>query len=448
MRPCAVLALLVALAWPLARVAAEEVGDAAKAAPSVPVAAPGDVPAAIADPAPPPAAPPRGAPPVPPATGAETQEAAARPEGVLSASARLAPGAAPLDVGPPAPWSTLELLDVVIPPGASRELDFRAQDDFSSYLVAFRGTAPGPTLCVTAGVHGDELNGVAIARRLVDETDPATLRGTLIVSPIVNAHGFRDGSRYLPDRRDLNRYFPGRSYGSLASRIAHQFFEQVVRRCDALVDLHTGSLSRTNLAQIRADLREVDNLRIAWGFGAEHVVHSTGQPGTLRRAANDAGIPAVLYEAGEPRRIEAAEIERGVAAIRVLMRSLEMIDGAAPPSGEQRLYGFTHWVRSDQSGIYVPFVAPGDVVKPGQTIGEITDPFSKNRATVFAPLPGRILGMALGQVVIPGFALFHIGIEDRAVEASAPDEHMARSDDEEADPSDTLRAELADERPE
>lgn len=364
-------------------------------------------------------------------------------------AAAIAPAPPPVAaVGPPAPpaWPAFELLGATIPPGASHELDLRGDDDFSAYLVVFRGAAPGPTVCVTAGVHGDELNGVAIARQLIEETDPAQLRGTLVVSPIVNAHGFRNGSRYLPDRRDLNRHFPGKPNGSAAGRIAHQFFEQVVRRCDALVDLHTGSLRRTNLAQIRTDLREVANLRIAWGFGSEHVVHSVGRPGTLRRAANDAGIPAVLYEAGEPGVIDAPEIERGVAGIRTLLAALEMRDGAAPASAEQRLYGETQWVRADASGIYVPAVRPGDAVAPGQTLATITDPFSKQRAAVVAPAPGRVLGMALGQVVIPGFALFHLGIEAPAPAVSAPAEDEAAPS--EPDDGDLLRAELREERPE
>jgi hypothetical protein len=352
-------------------------------------------------------------------------------------------------VGPPAPvvWPALELLGATIPPGARHELDFRGDDDFSSYLVAFRGAAPGPTLCVTAGVHGDELNGVAIARQLIEETDPAQLRGTLLISPIVNAHGFRNGSRYLPDRRDLNRHFPGRPNGSVAGRIAHQFFEQVVKRCDALVDLHTGSLRRTNLAQIRTDLREVANLRIAWGFGSEHVVHSVGKPGTLRRAANDAGIAAVLYEAGEPGVIDADEIGRGVAGIRTLLAALEMRDGETTHTAEQRLYGETQWVRADASGIYVPTVRPGDSIATGQPIATITDPFSKQRASVVAPTSGRVLGMALGQVVIPGFALFHLGIEAPAPPVSAtPDDEATSSEPEEDE--DPMRAELREERPE
>jgi uncharacterized protein len=308
----------------------------------------------------------------------------------------------------------------VIPPGESRRLRFESLDSFTAGLVALRGVAPGPTLCVTAGVHGDELNGIAIARRLVDETDPRALAGTLVVVPIVNSFGFRAGSRYLPDRRDLNRYFPGRPEGSAASRIAHQFFEQVVRRCDSLVDLHTGSLNRANLPQIRTDLAEVDNLRLAWGFSVEHVIHSRPQPGTLRYAANAAGIAAVLYEAGEPGRIDEAQIDRGVTAIEAVLSSLGMSQSAAMTPATQRLYGRTQWVRADASGIYVPSVALGDEVEAGQIVAEVTDPFSSESALIRAPVAGRVLGMALGQVVIPGFALLHIGIEEARVPMAGP----------------------------
>jgi predicted deacylase len=353
--------------------------------------------------------------------------------------------------GAPAPaWGALEFLGESIEPGTSRRLRFESQDSFVAGLVVARGVAPGPTFCVTAGVHGDELNGVAIARRLVDDTDPRRLSGTLIVVPIVNAYGFRNGSRYLPDRRDLNRYFPGSPDGSAASRIAHQFFENVVRRCEALVDLHTGSLNRTNVPQIRTDLSEVDNLRLAWGFGVEHVVHSAPQSGTLRRAADDAGIPSVLYEAGEPGRIDTKEIGRGVASILDVMGSLGLIEpqGLAPVA--QRLYGRTQWVRSDAAGLYVPRVDVGALVEKGQPIAEVTDPFSSERLEIRAPIGGRILGMALGQLVIPGFALFHIGVEDGGppVASSGPGPAAAPPGEPPASEPDVMRSELANERPE
>ena len=334
-----------------------------------------------------------------------------------AADATVPDGPAPA-TGEPA-WGALELLGETIPPGEARSIQLDVHDGFRVVVEALRGTGPGPTLCVVAGIHGDELNGVAIARRVVDESDPARLLGTLVVVPIVNAHGFLNGSRYLPDRRDLNRHFPGRSRGSAASRIAHDFFERVVRRCDGVIDLHTGSFNRTNLPQIRADLGEMQNLRLAWGFGTEHVVHSIGEEGTLRRAAGEAGLAAVVYEAGEPLRFQPEKIELGVRGIRTLLESLGMLPGSATARRPQRHYHRTQWVRADASGIYIPTVKLGQRVERGQPLAHVTDPFSSRRSEIHAPRDGRVLGMALGQVVMPGFALFHIGEEQPGRLASA-----------------------------
>jgi predicted deacylase len=393
--------------------------------------------------------------------------AAAEDPAAIDVAAPAAPPLAPADAaaapppGSPAPpaapghagvaWGPFGFLGETIAPGESRRLRFESLDSFTAGLVALRGVAPGPTLCVTAGVHGDELNGIAIAHRLADETDPRALAGTLIVVPVVNAYGFRSGSRYLPDRRDLNRYFPGRPDGSSAARIAHQFFEQVVRGCDELVDLHTGSLNRANVPQIRSDLAQVDNLRLAWGFATEHVIHSVPQPGTLRRAADDAGIASVLYEAGEPGRIDQEQIERGVAAIQSVLGSLGMLQQATPPPEvAQRLYGRAQWVRADASGIYVPLVELGADVQPGQRLAEVSDPFSSRRSEIVAPVAGRVIGMALGQVVIPGFALFHIGIEDAPMPIAGPRGPVAlpANGDDAVEDDEARQRELAEERPE
>jgi hypothetical protein len=358
------------------------------------------------------------APPASLAIDATAPEASIPPdEPAPPADAAIPAGETAPPAGEPA-WGAFELLGETIPPGEARSLEL----DHHGFRVAvegLRGAGPGPTLCVVAGIHGDELNGVAIARRIVDETDPAHLLGTLVVAPIVNAHGFLNGSRYLPDRRDLNRHFPGRSRGSAASRIAHEFFERVVRRCDGIVDLHTGSFNRTNLPQIRADLGELRNLRLAWGFGTEHVVHSVGEEGTLRRAAAEAGLAAVVYEAGEPLRFQPEKIELGVRGIRTLLESLGMRPGSATARRPQRHYHRTQWVRADASGIYIPAVKLGQRVERGQPLALVTDPFSSRRTEIHAPRDGRVLGMALGQVVIPGFALFHIGEEQAGPLAAA-----------------------------
>ncbi|MDX1517378.1 MAG: succinylglutamate desuccinylase/aspartoacylase family protein, partial [Woeseiaceae bacterium] len=211
----------------------------------------------------------------------------------------------------------LYLLGSTVQPGTTARLNWAATELFegvpvSTPVLVINGTKPGPTLCLTAAVHGDELNGIEIVRRVMHDITPARLSGALIGVPIVNVQGFQRGSRYLPDRRDLNRYFPGNPTGSAAARIAHSFFHNVVMSCDALVDLHTGSFERTNLPQIRADLRNPDVVTLTQGFGATVILHSTPGVGTLRYAATRAGIPTVTLEAGGPLQLELSEVKHGV----------------------------------------------------------------------------------------------------------------------------------------
>jgi hypothetical protein len=316
----------------------------------------------------------------------------------------------------PAAWGTMPILGEQVAPGQKRELVFFTSESFQalsvkSPVVVIRGTAPGPTFCMTAAIHGDELNGVEIVRRVLDRTRAAELRGTIIGVPIVNMLGFERSSRYLPDRRDLNRYFPGHASGSSASRIAHAFFEAIVRRCDALVDLHTGSFHRANLPQVRADLLNPRAAALAKGFGAEVIVHHVGGLGTLRRAATDAGIPTIIYEAGEPMRFQEEEITRGAIGIGNLLIGLGLQDGTQASPGAQSIFYDAHWVRVDNGGILVSGVELGDWVEEGKMLGTITDPMGRDRSQIFSPYRGRIIGVALAPVVIPGVAAYHVGLE-------------------------------------
>jgi predicted deacylase len=278
-----------------------------------------------------------------------------------------------------------------------------------------RGTTPGPTLCLVAGVHGDELNGIEIVRKVFEDLTPRDVSGMLVGVPVANVHGLRRSSRYLPDQRDLNRFFPGHPGGSSASRIANALFESVVEPCDALVDFHTGSFQRTNLPQVRGDLGNPRILELAKGFGIGEIVHSAGRAGTLRRAAADAGIPAVTFEAGEPLRFQAEEIDRGVAGLRGLLASLRMAKGGLPRR-PHRIYYRSRWLRVNDGGIFLTERRLGDAVQVGDPLGTVTDPVTNERSTVIAPFRGRIIGMAVPQVVIPGFAAFHIGIEQPGAE--------------------------------
>jgi predicted deacylase len=287
--------------------------------------------------------------------------------------------------------------------GRSRTLD--------TLVVVTRGARPGPTLCLTAGIHGDELNGVEIAHQIYAGTSASTLAGTLIAVPAVNTQGLRSGNRYLPDRRDLNRAFPGSPKGSLASRIAHALYQGVIRHCHALIDLHTGSANRTNLPQIRTDLESPPALALARSFGVGVVLHGRGPRGSLRRAVLDAGLPAVIYEAGEPLRFEEAEIARGVEGVSNVMSDLGMIQGK-PRRHPSQVYRKTSWLRAgDAIGVFLTPRKPGDQVRAGDVLGSVTDPVSEESATIVAPRDGRIIGMAVPQLVLPGYGLFHLGFD-------------------------------------
>jgi len=309
----------------------------------------------------------------------------------------------------------LILLGEEVAPGTSARLSWSPAQNFDGIAVptpvlVVNGAKPGTTLCLTAAVHGDELNGIEIVRRVLYDLDPQDLNGTVIGVPIVNLHGFRRSSRYLPDRRDLNRYFPGNPSGSSASRIAHSFFNEVVRFCDALVDVHTGSFLRSNLPQLRADMTQPNVAALTEGFGATAVLHNFGTRGTLRRAATDFGIPAVTLETGEPSRLQDEEIEHGTKGIQTLLDKLGMVPRTRVWGKPEPVFYKSTWVRASRGGLLFGEVKLGQRVRQGSLLGTITDPITNLRSELRAPVNGRILGMALNQVVLPGFAAYRIGI--------------------------------------
>ena len=327
--------------------------------------------------------------------------------GLTSAHAAPAPA--------PGSWGPLEVLGRRVAPGETARMPFLLGTSFvgsflDTLVVVVRGARPGPTLCITGGIHGDEINGVEIAHRIYAGTSGAQLAGTLLVVPAVNAHGFRTGSRYLADRRDLNRAFPGSATGSHADLIAHTLFTALRQHCSALLDLHTGSNSRTNLPQIRTDLSNARALDLARAFGVGIVLDGKGPVGNLRRAALDAGIPAVLYEAGEPLRFDEADISTGVAGVRNVMASLGMLPAPAGAAQSSRVIRRTTWIRTKGGGgIFLSDRKPGESVRAGETLGTVTDPITETVELIKAPRDGLLIGMAVPQVVLTGYALFHIG---------------------------------------
>ncbi|MEM8983061.1 MAG: succinylglutamate desuccinylase/aspartoacylase family protein [Pseudomonadota bacterium] len=310
----------------------------------------------------------------------------------------------------------LTLLGQEVPPGSYRQLAWAGSELFegipvSSPVLVVNGTEPGPTLCLTAAVHGDELNGIEMVRRVLHNLRPGKLAGAVIGVPIVNVQGFRRGTRYLPDRRDLNRYFPGNPNGSAASRIAHSFFSEIVVHCDALIDLHTGSFERANLPQLRADMRVPDVVTLTQGFGATVIIHSQPQDGTLRHEATVAGVPTVTLEAGGPGRLELDEVAHGVKGIETLLNTLGMVNKVSLWGAPEQVYYRSTWVRADRGGILLNEVDLGASVAGGDLLGTITDPITNAQTRIYAPKPGRVIGLARNQVVMPGFAAYHLGID-------------------------------------
>ena len=312
----------------------------------------------------------------------------------------------------------LTILGTEIPPGSYRRLSWAGTELFEgipleSPVLVVNGARPGPTICLTAAVHGDELNGIEMVRRVLHNLRPAKLAGAVIGVPIVNLQGFKSGTRYLPDRRDLNRYFPGRPNGSAASRIAHSFFTGIVSHCSALIDLHTGSFERANLPQLRADMRFEDIVTLTKGFGATVILHSVPQKGTLRHEATIAGIPTVTLEAGGPGRLEPDEVDHGVRGIETLLNTLGMVDKVALWGKPELIYYRSSWVRADRGGILLSDVGLGSKVSEGDVLGTITDPITNAQTQIYAPFSGRVIGLARNQVVMPGFAAYHLGLESQ-----------------------------------
>ncbi len=329
---------------------------------------------------------------------------------------------------------TMSLLGADVAPGTARRLSWSATELFegvpvSTPVLVVNGAQPGPTLCLTAAVHGDELNGIEVVRRVVHDIDPSNLSGAVIGVPIVNVQGFRRGSRYLPDRRDLNRYFPGNPDGSAAARIAYSFFTNVLPHCDALIDVHTGSLSRANLPQIRADLRDPNVVALTQGFGSMVVLHSEPEVGMLRYAATAAGIPAVTLEAGGPLELELSEVKRGVKGIETLLTTLGMVKKIRLFGDPEPVYYSSSWVRSNNGGILLSNVSLGSTVRKGDLLGTITDPMNNVQVELLSPYSGRIIGMSRNQVVMPGDAAFHVGIQaDEPSQLSSEEDETRQSE--------------------
>ncbi|MCF3651215.1 succinylglutamate desuccinylase/aspartoacylase family protein [Synoicihabitans lomoniglobus] len=282
-------------------------------------------------------------------------------------------------------------------------------DDVSIHLRVIRAKKPGPAVFVTAAIHGDELNGVGVVHELLCDPDLELVRGTLVLVPVCNVLGFEANERYLPDRRDLNRSFPGSPTGSLASRIAHTLFENVVRNCDLGIDLHTAAIQRTNYPNVRGRLADPAVKRLAEAFGAELIMNGDGPEGSFRREAGAAGCPTICVETGEPWKMEPAMVQFGVRGVRNVLIDLGMMRGEVTPPPYQTRITRNRWLRAKVGGILRFHVAPGQIVRTGQDLASNFTLLGEQRNVLSSPCDGIVLGMTTLPTVKPGEPVCHIG---------------------------------------
>lgn len=319
-----------------------------------------------------------------------------------------------------------------IAPGTRRTVDLpvsvlsdHTPVSLSAHVI--HGRREGPVVFVSAGVHGDEIIGVEIVRRLLGLPNLKSLRGTLIAVPIVNTFGFLTHSRYLPDRRDLNRCFPGTDGGSLASRLARLFMTEIVSRSDLGIDLHSAAVHRTNLPQIRVSPDNRETFRLARIFGAPVILRSPLREGSLRGAAKDASVNVLLFEAGEALRFDEMAVRVGVSGILRVLKDQGMVSakGVSKPRRKSLLSVSSRWLRAPQGGLLRSFKSEGDMIELGETLAVVADPFGEVEVPVVSDRVGLIVGRTVFPNVNEGDALFHVAQVSNPDDAEETLEHLS-----------------------
>lgn len=316
--------------------------------------------------------------------------------------------------------SELRIAGISVDPGQTKRIDIpvaRLYDHTAMHIAvqAIRGKIEGPTMFVSAAIHGDEVIGVEIVKRLLEKKRIHKLKGTLIVIPVVNPFGYNTNSRYLPDRRDLNRSFPGSSEGSMAARVAHTFLTEVVDKCQFGVDIHSGAIHRENYPQMRVDFSDAEELRLAQVFGCPVIINSPLRQGTLREAAQKRSIKTLLYEAGEALRVDDHAVNLAVQGILNVMEEIGMLerDEDTFQAKTMMIAKASFWIRAPISGSLYNVKKLGSFVQPGDVLGVITGPFGDEKTNVVASKAGIIIGGITMPLVSRGNALFHIAtLED------------------------------------
>lgn len=301
-----------------------------------------------------------------------------------------------------------------IAPGESRNVQLTVGESYSSMAIQIqihirRGIEDGPIVFVTAALHGDEINGCGAIRQLIQDDDFQLLKGTVVLIPVLNLPAFERHSRYLPDRRDLNRSFPGSADGSLASRMAHTIFNEIVTRCDYGIDLHTASVRRTNYPTVRGDLARAEVRRIAEAFGSEIVMNNKGPKNSFRREACLAGCHTIIMEGGEVWKVEPGIVETAVRGVKNVLCELEMVDIDVESPPYQIVIEKSKWIRAEHGGFLDFHIKPGDIVKKGQPLSTSTTILGEEQSTIYAPFNGVIMGMTSLPSISPGEPICNLG---------------------------------------
>ncbi len=325
----------------------------------------------------------------------------------------------------------------LVGPGERKRIDLEVATlyDYTKINIpieVIRGREEGPTLFISAAIHGDEINGIEIIKRILQNPKINKIRGTLICIPVVNTFGFNNLSRYLPDRRDLNRCFPGSSRGSLGSRVASIFMREIVNKCSHGIDLHTGAIHRSNIPQIRASLDNEATKELAHEFGTPIIINSSLRDGSLREAARKKRVKILLFEGGEALRFEEDVIKSGLKGCLSIMRSIGMLPQKVkkkkkPKKATTYVAESSHWIRAPHSGSVKQIKKLGDEVMVGEILAIISDTFGNNPYNVRAKASGIIIGMSTIPLVNKGDAMVHIALFKDSSQVSdtlqSPDDH-------------------------
>ncbi|KAA5539725.1 succinylglutamate desuccinylase/aspartoacylase family protein [Roseiconus nitratireducens] len=317
--------------------------------------------------------------------------------------------------------------------GGSVNTELEISESYSSRNVSIpirvvRGLQDGPTVFVTGALHGDELNGTGAIRSLIADQNWQMLAGTLVMVPVLNVLGFERHSRYLPDRRDLNRCFPGNASGSMSMRMARVIFDAIVTRCDYGIDLHTAAVRRTNYPNVRTDFKNAECMRLAEAFGAGVILDGRGPKGSFRREATNAGCPTIVVEGGEVWKVEPSVVECMTRGVNNILKELNMMEGDLEKPEQQVKIRTTKWIRAERGGFLDMHVSPGSIVASGQPLATNSTLVYEDHSVLRSPFAGIVIGMTTLPAAQPGEPVVHLGRLTNRKSARRVEKHALRDD--------------------